>query len=280
MSPNSSSTCLRRDERPLGDAANHLCLALPRVAIGGRGNSTPCSLAAPPVNPRACRGSASCAQRRWYRGAIVRGRLRVLSPGAGGAAASRAVRRPLPAIAASLSAAGLAAVASGCGGSPATAGEPSKTFHIEVVRASFPAKQAVAQARAAADDGAQPQHAKRSRTSPSTRRLLPLHLALSANSPRTRDPSGSSNAAPARSAKPPVETQEVSIPGGGQTAYVNTWALGAAARRTHARPSCGGSSRSSPGAYKVHYAVRRRARRQGQSAPRRRRARDRQLRRR
>ena len=34
---------------------------------------------------------------------------------------------------------------------------------------------------------------------------------------------------PGAIAKPPVESQEVSIPGGGQTAYVNTWALGALA---------------------------------------------------
>jgi hypothetical protein len=32
---------------------------------------------------------------------------------------------------------------------------------------------------------------------------------------------------PGAIAKPPVESQEVSVPGGGQTAYVNTWALGA-----------------------------------------------------
>src|SRR5689334_1414252 len=82
--------------------------------------------------------------RRWYRGAIVRGRLRVLLPGANGVRGAARRARPLPAIAAVLAAAELAAVASGCaGGWPATAGEPSKTFDIEVVRASFPAKQAV-----------------------------------------------------------------------------------------------------------------------------------------
>jgi hypothetical protein len=32
---------------------------------------------------------------------------------------------------------------------------------------------------------------------------------------------------PGAVATPPVESQEVSVPGGGQTAYVNTWALGA-----------------------------------------------------
>lgn len=31
---------------------------------------------------------------------------------------------------------------------------------------------------------------------------------------------------PGAAAHPPVETQEVSVPGGGETAYVNTWALG------------------------------------------------------
>jgi hypothetical protein len=32
---------------------------------------------------------------------------------------------------------------------------------------------------------------------------------------------------PGAIAKPPVQSQEVSVPGGAQTAYVNTWALGA-----------------------------------------------------
>ena len=59
---------------------------------------------------------------------------------------------------------------------------------------------------------------------------------------------------PGAIATPPVESQEVSPPAGGQTAYVNTWALGALAP---------GASRTfrwllapvKPGAHVVHYTV-------------------------
>ena len=66
----------------------------------------------------------------------------------------------------------------------------------------------------------------RSRTSPSTVDSFPYTSTLSRTRGRTSARSGSSNRAPARSPEPPVESQEVSLPGGGQTAYVNTWALG------------------------------------------------------
>lgn len=46
---------------------------------------------------------------------------------------------------AALALAGAAALLAGCGGgSAATAGEPSKTFGLEIVRARFPAKQSIA----------------------------------------------------------------------------------------------------------------------------------------
>jgi hypothetical protein len=59
---------------------------------------------------------------------------------------------------------------------------------------------------------------------------------------------------PGAIAKPPVESQEVSPPGSGQTAYVNTWALGALAA---------GQTRTfswrvvpvKPGAHTVHFRV-------------------------
>src|SRR6478672_11890875 len=145
MSPNSSSKCLAGTNARSATLRTISASALPRVAIGGRDNSTPCSPAAPPMNPARAGDPPPGAPRRWYRGAIVRGRLRVLLPGAGGAHGVVRRTRFLRAIVAAFSATALAAVGGGCGGgSPATAGEPSKTFDIEVVRASFPAKQAVA----------------------------------------------------------------------------------------------------------------------------------------
>ena len=59
---------------------------------------------------------------------------------------------------------------------------------------------------------------------------------------------------PGKAAKPPVETQEVSIPGGGADGLRQHLGARPAACRRRPRPSCGGSCRSGPGAYKVHYA--------------------------
>jgi hypothetical protein len=59
---------------------------------------------------------------------------------------------------------------------------------------------------------------------------------------------------PGAVAQPPVNTQEVSVPGSGQTAYVNTWALGALAPGKtrdftwHVVPVKSGT-------YTVHYSV-------------------------
>ena len=173
-------------------------------------------------------------------------------PGAGGARGGVRRRRPLPAIVASFSAAALAAVASGCGGgSPATAGEPSQSFHIEVVRASFPAKQAVAKdARLLMTVRNRGNETIPNLTATVDSFLYTSHYPELAAKKR---PVWVVERGPGKAAKPPVETQEVSIPGGGQTAYVNTWALG---------PLPAGQTETfvwrvvpvRPGAYKVHYA--------------------------
>jgi hypothetical protein len=120
---------------------------------------------------------------------------------------------------------GACVVASGCGGgSPADAGEPSKTFDLEVVRASFPHTQSIA---------------KHERLLISVRNTgdeaIPNLVATvdsfnyASNYPElaaNKRPIWVVERGPGTPARPPVETQEVSIPGGGQTAYVNTWALG------------------------------------------------------
>ena len=120
---------------------------------------------------------------------------------------------------------GASALAAGCGGgSPATAGEPSKTFDIEIVRASFAAKQSIAK------------HERvlmtvRNRSSEAIPNLVATvdSFNYSSNYPELsakQRPIWVIERGPGTPARSPVETQEVSIPGGGQTAYVNTWALG------------------------------------------------------
>jgi hypothetical protein len=120
---------------------------------------------------------------------------------------------------------GASALAAGCGGgSPATAGEPAKTFPIEIVRASFPAKQSIAK------------HERllltvRNRSSEAIPNLVATvdSFNYASNFPElsaNKRPVWVIERGPGAPAPPPVQTQEVSIPGGGQTAYVNTWALG------------------------------------------------------
>jgi hypothetical protein len=128
---------------------------------------------------------------------------------------------PATAIAAVL---GAAVLAAGCGGgSPATAGEPSKTFQLEVVRARFPAKQSIAR------------HERmllsvRNTSSEAIPNIVATvdSFNYQSNFPELaarQRPVWVIERGPGQPAKPPVQTQEVSIPGG-ETAYVNTWALG------------------------------------------------------
>ena len=59
---------------------------------------------------------------------------------------------------------------------------------------------------------------------------------------------------PGAPAKPPVSTEEVSNPGGGQTAYLNTWSLGRLAAKKTARFTWRVVAVKS-GSYTVHYSV-------------------------
>jgi hypothetical protein len=157
---------------------------------------------------------------------------------------------PLLALAALL---GACAVAAGCGGgSPATAGEPSKTFDIEVIRASFAKKQSVA---------------KHERLLVSVRNsgseTIPNLVATvdsfnyASNFPglaANKRPVWVIERGPGQPARPPVETQEVSIPGGGQTAYLNTWALGPLPAH-HTETFFWSVVPVKAGAFRVHYAL-------------------------
>jgi len=143
-----------------------------------------------------------------------------------------------------------AAALAGCGSSEQTAHEPKARFPMEVVRASFPSRQAVARPATlelvVRNTG--------SRALPNVAVSLDSFYYVS-NYPHLADrhrPVWAIEQGPGPIAKPPVQTQEVSVPGGGQTAYVNTWAFGRlapGATRTftwHVVPV-------KPGPWTVHY---------------------------
>ena len=116
----------------------------------------------------------------------------------------------------------------GCGGGARQdAHEQSATYHLKVVRANFPAQQAIArQTRLelqVRNTG--------SVTVPNVAVTLDSlnYTSNVAELSAGKRPIWAIERGPGAVAKPPVESQEVSLPGGGQTAYVNTWALGALA---------------------------------------------------
>ncbi len=186
---------------------------------------------------------------RWYRGAIVRG-------GRKGFCAvphrARGVPRRAP-RASALAAAGCALLVAGCGsGTRQDAGEPAGTFAMQVLHASFPAAQSIArQTRFVL-----PVRNTGTRTVPNVAVTIDS-FDYTSNYPELaadKRPVWVIERGPGAIASPPVETDQVSPPGGGQTAYVNTWALGALAP---------GATRTfiwrvvpvKAGTYTVHYTV-------------------------
>jgi hypothetical protein len=119
--------------------------------------------------------------------------------------------------------AGLALAACG-GGSRQDAGEPAGSFAMRVVRASFPSTQAVAR----------PATLELEVQNTGTRAVPNVAVSIdsfdySSSYPGLADrrrPIWAIEQGPGAKADPPVETEEVSVAGGGGTAYVNTWALG------------------------------------------------------
>jgi len=137
----------------------------------------------------------------------------------------RGVRLGAPAPAALLAAPAIALLLAACGGGKRQdAGEPSRTFNLAIVRQSFPAKQTIARPAElelqVRNDGSAtvPNVA----VSVNSFNYLSSHPGLADRS----KPIWAIEQGPGAVAKPPVETQEVSTPGGAQSAYVNTWALG------------------------------------------------------
>jgi hypothetical protein len=146
-----------------------------------------------------------------------------------------------------------ALLAAGCGGGARLdAGEPAGTYAVKVVHASFPTVQAIARPASfelkVENTGAH--------TVPNVA-VTVNSFDYASNYPELaadKRPVWAIERGPGAIASPPVSTQEVSTPGGAQTAYVNTWALGALApgkTRTfvwHVVPV-------KAGAHTVHYSV-------------------------
>ena len=115
-------------------------------------------------------------------------------------------------------------LASGCGGSAQDAHEPQGRFPVQILNASFPARQSIARS---------------SRLVLKVRntglRTVP-NVAISVDSfsytnpypglASRQQPVWIVDEGPGAIPKRPVQTQAVDPPGSGQTAYVNTWALG------------------------------------------------------
>ena len=123
-------------------------------------------------------------------------------------------------------AAALAGVAllSGCGGTRQDAHEAKTSYEVQIVRASFPTSQAIARPTtlelAVHNPGAQP--VPNLAVTVDSFNYASNYPELAAN----KRPVWSIERGPGAVAKPPVDTQEVTLPGSGQTAYTNTWALG------------------------------------------------------
>lgn len=121
----------------------------------------------------------------------------------------------------------VALLALGCGEAKRDAHEPKGDFTVEVVKASFPARQAIAH-------DARLELAVRNaggRTIPDVAVTLDS-LSYESSYPNLaarERPTWIVNQGPGPIANPPVETEEVNPPGGGLTAFVHTWALGALA---------------------------------------------------
>jgi len=146
-----------------------------------------------------------------------------------------------------------ALLVAGCGsGAHQDAGEPAGTFAMKVVRASFPTAQSIARQTKfelqVSNTG--------TRTVPDVAVTIDS-FDYASNYPElaaNKRPVWAIERGPGAIADPPVESQEVSLPGGGQTAYVNTWALGALAP-SKTRTFIWRVVPVKAGSYTVHYTV-------------------------
>lgn len=146
-----------------------------------------------------------------------------------------------------------ATLAAGCGGGTRQdAHEAKGSFEMKILKASFPSTQAVARpARMelrVRNTGA--------RTVPNVAVTVDS-FSYTATTPElaaNKRPIWAIEEGPGTKAPSPVESQEVSPPGGGQTAYVNTWALGPLAAG-HTQTFSWRVVPVKPGKYTVSFAV-------------------------
>jgi hypothetical protein len=193
----------------------------------------------------------------WYRGSIVRGGRKGFCavPHRARDALLRAPDAlPRAPRASTLVATTLAVVAlAGCGGGTRQdASEPAGTFAVRVVHPSFPLAQSIARQT----KFVLPVRNTGSRAVPNVAVTIDSFDYTSDYPKLAADkrPVWAIERGPGAVASPPVESQEISPPGGGQTAYVNTWALGRLAA---------GQTRTfvwrvvpvKAGTYTVHYTV-------------------------
>jgi hypothetical protein len=139
---------------------------------------------------------------------------------------ARGPRTAAPAAAFGLRALPLCALlVAGCGEAKQDAREPRRSFSVAIAKASFPARQAISKPTtltiAVRNAG--------SATIPNvavTVSSLSYRATRPANLADPLRPTWIVYRGPGPITKPPVESEEVTAEGGGQTAFVHTWALG------------------------------------------------------
>jgi hypothetical protein len=112
----------------------------------------------------------------------------------------------------------------GCGGARQDANEPKGTFGVQITKASFPAQQSVAR---------QTRMVLQVRNS-GTQTVPNVAVSIDSFAYTSDYPTLASNkrpiwvveTGPGAIPQRPVQSEAISPPGGGQTAYLNTWALG------------------------------------------------------
>lgn len=146
----------------------------------------------------------------------------------------------------------LALLVSGCGGARQDAHEPKGNFAVRVVKASFPTSQSVARP---ADLELQVRNTG-NRTVPNVAVTVDS-FDYTSNYPELaadKRPIWVIEQGPGEIPKLPVASEAVSPPGGGQTAYVNTWALGSLAPG-HTQTFLWRVTPVKPGRHTVHFTV-------------------------
>jgi hypothetical protein len=139
-----------------------------------------------------------------------------------------------------------------CGAARQDAGEPKRTYAMRVVKASFPAKQSIARLT---NFELQIENASR-RTAPNVAVSLQsfYYTEKFPNLAADKRPIWVVESGPGPTPRSFVESQTVSPPGGGQTNYVSTWALGPLAPG-HIQRFVWRVAPVKAGTYTVHYTV-------------------------